>query len=126
METIRRALVVPVRTVSESNVRTHWSKRHARVRDQRKVTDALLRTTFGLCQQAPVCVRLVRIAPRELDDDNLRGALKAVRDSVAAWVGLDDRYLRFDYAQERSTKVRTYAVRIELEHLVQQGRAVAR
>ena len=40
----------------------------------------------------PCTVLLVRVAPSNgLDSDNLQGALKACRDGVAEWLGVDDR-----------------------------------
>lgn len=61
-------------------------------------------------------VTLTRIAPRALDDDNLRGALKATRDGVADALGIDDRDARVEwrYTQERGNP-RTYAVRVTVE-----------
>ena len=38
----------------------------------------------------PLEVELVRVAPRRLDSDNLTSSLKAVRDGVADWLGVDD------------------------------------
>jgi hypothetical protein len=60
-------------------------------------------------------VRLTRIAPRQLDDDNLRGSLKAARDGVADWLGVPDNdpRIRWDYAQEKG-KPKTYAVRVDV------------
>lgn len=52
----------------------------------------------------PCTVLLERIAPSiGLDDDNLAGSLKAVRDAIAEWLGLDDRDPRvaWKYAQRR-------------------------
>jgi hypothetical protein len=37
-------------------------------------------------KRQPSIVTLIRIAPRKLDEDNLRSALKAVQDSVATWI----------------------------------------
>jgi hypothetical protein len=115
-----RAVVIPLRTVSALNVREHWDVRRDRVRDERSTTLAVLRTTIGPLLHAPFGVRLVRIAPRALDDDNLRGALKAIRDGVQDFVGIDDRYLRVDYDQERG-RPGEYGVRIELLELSQGG-----
>lgn len=63
----------------------------------------------------PVEVVLTRIAPRELDDDNLARSFKAVRDQVAVHLGVDDRskLVTWRYAQEKG-KPREYAVRIEV------------
>ncbi len=95
-------LTLPIETCSESNQRDHWAKRAARARRQRGVT-TLACAMAARAVQLPVVVTLTRISPRPLDDDNLRGALKAVRDGVADAFGLDDRnpQLRFEYAQRR-------------------------
>ncbi len=97
-----RALVLPLETVSESNQRCHWAKRAKRAARQRGVT-ALACAVVARGVALPVVVTLTRISPKALDDDNLRGAMKAVRDGVADAFGLDDRnpQLRFEYAQRR-------------------------
>lgn len=48
-------------------------------------------------------VTMTRISPSFLDDDNVVGALKAVRDEIAAWIGLDDRHewIKFKCMQQR-------------------------
>jgi len=38
----------------------------------------------------PLRITLVRIGPRRLDDDNLAGALKHVRDGIADSLEIDD------------------------------------
>jgi len=49
--------------------------------------------------------------------DNLRGALKAVRDQVATWLGVDDADPRvtWEYGQAVDGRPRYQAVRIEVE-----------
>lgn len=84
-------LVAPVATISEANARSHPHARATRVRRQRETVMAHLASRFGLSRLLPVArVRLVRLGERALDTDNLAGALKAVRDAVAAWLGVDD------------------------------------
>jgi len=63
-----------------------------------------------------VVVRLERVAPRALDDDNLRGALKAVRDAVAEALGIDDAdpRVRWQYGQAVDGRPRFQAVRIQI------------
>lgn len=55
-------------------------------------------------------VRLVRVSTRELDDDNLAGALKAVRDGVADALKVNDRDPRVvwlpDWEQGKKHEVR--------------------
>lgn len=103
---------VPVETVSEANQRDHWAKRAKRAKKQRKWTWACLAQAHGLRGPAPCTVRLIRISPRALDDDNLRGALKAVRDGVADWLKVDDRDERvvWEYGQEKGAQ----SVRVEV------------
>lgn len=108
-------IIVPLRTRSEMNLREHWSKRSRRMANHRAV--AYLRLSAALMSVLPVpaIVTMVRIAPRQLDDDNLRGALKGVRDGVADAFGLDDRdpRIRWRYEQRRGNKME-YAVEIRI------------
>jgi hypothetical protein len=53
----------------------------------------------------PCTVLLTRVGPTNgLDDDNLRGSLKGVRDELADWLGVDDRspLVTWVYAQNRA------------------------
>lgn len=79
---------IPIKAQSTSNLREHWAVRHKR-------TDAQKAATRRKCPEwkaGPLLyVRLTRVAPRPLDDDNLRGALKSVRDAIATWLRVDDR-----------------------------------
>jgi len=64
-----------------------------------------------------VVVHLVRAAPRRLDSDNLARAFKAVRDQVAAQLGLAsdaDPRVAWLYEQERGLLLGT-VVCVELE-----------
>lgn len=87
---------VPIVTVSTTNVREHWAKRSRRAKGQREAAYLLTQplSKMGL----PMIVTLTRIAPRALDDDNLRSALKSVRDGVADRLGVDDRDPRVEWA----------------------------
>jgi hypothetical protein len=85
------------------NAREHWRARSGRVKKEREATAWVLSR-----QQKPAIpcsVLLTRVAPSNgLDDDNLTGALKGVRDEVAKWLGVDDRRsmtVRYRYAQMR-------------------------
>jgi hypothetical protein len=104
-------IVVPIRTVPGMNVREAWHTRSRRVKRERAATGWLL--TQAVRPALPCSVLLTRVAPSGgLDDDNLPGALKGVRDAVAEWIGVDDRHstrVRYRYAQCRGP----WAVRIE-------------
>lgn len=88
--------------------------------DLAKKTGADLRVTEKVTRPAgPLVVRLTRISPGRLDDDNVRQALKAMRDQVARELGIDDRdpLVKWDYESPGQEKgPRGYsAVRIEIE-----------
>lgn len=53
--------------------------------------------------RAPCIVHLTRLSPGILDDDNLRPALKSIRDGIADALGIDDGdpSVRWEYAQAR-------------------------
>lgn len=106
---------LPLKTKSTTNQRGHWAKKARPAKTQREAA-ALAMPRFKL---APVLlVTLTRVAPRELDSDNLHAALKSVRDGVADAMGLkDDRnpLVVWDYAQERGED----AVRIAITRAAQ-------
>lgn len=110
------SLTIPLKTVSEPNRRDHHHAKARRVASQRDVVSWELLAVRNTVAHVPlpVDVLLVRLAPGELDDDNLAGALKAVRDEVAkAWrVDDADPRIRFRYGQEAS---RVYQVRVEVQ-----------
>lgn len=83
---------VPIRTGRGLNNREHWRERVRRVRDERFAVGLILNTCKGQCPAGPGwVVTLTRCAPSGgLDGDNLQGALKAVRDEVAEFLGVDD------------------------------------
>lgn len=104
-------IVVPLRTAG-SNAREPWQARHRRVRGERQAVAWVL--TSVQRPSIPCSVLLVRSAPSGpgLDDDNLRAALKGVRDEIADWLGINDRYsaqVRYAYAQVRGP----WAVHVE-------------
>lgn len=104
-------ITLPLRTYSLANQREHWAKKAKRTKAERKAA-------YMACPRVslPCIVTLTRIAPRELDTDNLTGALKAVRDGVADRLGIDDadRRVWWMYAQ-RSDAPKTYGVEIHIQ-----------
>lgn len=105
---------IPVRATFTLNSREHWASR-ARKRKAERTAVALAmrvrRARFDV--DAGVVVTLTRVGPRKLDDDNVQGALKAIRDEVAKQLGVDDgdQRVTWRYAQERGE----YAVRARIE-----------
>lgn len=72
--------------------REHWSKGHRRVKKERAAVALVLSNQRELptVLKEAVTVTLTRCSVRRLDDDNLVASMKAVRDEVAAWLGVDD------------------------------------
>lgn len=101
-------IVLPIRTVSGLNVREHWAKRAKRVKNERLMAYLMMPKV-----EVPCTILLTRCGPRKMDDDNLRGACKAVRDGISEKLGIDDGSdaVRWEYAQEKS---KVYGVRVEV------------
>ena len=94
-------VTIPIALPSAANLREHWAAKHRRVKSQR---DAVAWILGNRARPAlPVVVMLTRVSARTLDDDNLRGAFKAVRDQLATWLGVDDAdpRVRWDYDQRK-------------------------
>jgi hypothetical protein len=64
---------------------------------------------------------MTRVAPRSLDDDNLRGALKGHRDSLAATLRVDDKtpLVEWRYLQRKGPA----AVEFKIETFNQQEKS---
>lgn len=93
-----------LKLVSEANRRDHWAAKAKRVRQQRNLVTLVLRGTVAaqMMLVAPLVVTITRIGPRRLDDDNATGSAKAVRDAVAAVLGVDDRDDRVSWRVEQA------------------------
>lgn len=117
--TVTQSVQFPMRTERGQNAREHWRDRARRVKDEKWSTAWSLVSVFGPRNPwpLPLIVTLTRGAPSGgLDDDNLVGSLKTVRDAVADWLGVDDKrsdLVRYRYAQERAK--REWFVRIEFQ-----------
>lgn len=94
-------IYLPIATVSVSNMREHWAKKAARAKLHRQQANLMAMRIKTL--ELPATITLIRVGPRKLDDDNLRGALKAVRDGLADRIGIDDGDPRitWEYGQEK-------------------------
>lgn len=79
---------LPVLVVSEANKREHWATVANRKKNQAMIMDAYLRGVT--LPPLPVTVRMVRLAGRLMDSDNLSGSFKKCRDFLAAMYGVDD------------------------------------
>lgn len=102
---------IPMKAESASNKREHWGSKAARVARERKAAALLVTPLTRRLTGGRLIVQLTRVAPRELDDDNLRGALKAFRDGVATALKVDDRtpLVVWEYLQRKGE----HAVEVE-------------
>ncbi len=73
-----------LRLASQSNAREHWTKTYKNKKTQHHIA------ALGMQGLNPIeylgselRVTLTRIGPRALDDDNLQGAFKFIRDAIA-------------------------------------------
>lgn len=63
----------------------------------------------------PIVVTLTRYSAGTLDDDNLIGACKAIRDGIADWLRIDDADPRVRYVYEQAwCEPKKYAVVVEV------------
>jgi crossover junction endodeoxyribonuclease RusA len=115
---LKATIKLPIRIESEANRREHWAAKANRAKIIRSSACLMVSPhRRKILSIGPMLtIRLTRIAPRELDDDNLVRGCKAARDGVADALGMDDRdrRLRWAYAQERG-EPGEYAVRIDIE-----------
>ena len=106
-----------IRTVSAANAREHWAVKAKRNKTERTA----IRAYFGSCPPSlrltdeNLIVSLTRFGKRLLDDDNLAGSFKAIRDEVAACLERDDgpkAGIRWVYSQETAKE---YWIEIEVK-----------
>lgn len=101
--------ILPMHLPSVANLREHWAKRARRAKQHRMAALAVPRAPL------PCTVRLTRVAPRALDDDNLRSAFKALRDGIADRLGVKDNDPRVEWQYAQDTgRGKPYAVCIEI------------
>ncbi len=92
-----------IRVRAKGNNRRGWRALWNEAMRQREMA----RDALAYNNEVPDCeeytIHLIRRSFGKMDDDNLRDCLKAVRDGVADWLGIDDGdpRLNFVYSQEK-------------------------
>jgi hypothetical protein len=112
-DTNARAVRIPMRTGNGLNDRLHHFAR------ARKVKEARGNARMVVMQRArnwtlPCTITLTREGPGTLDDDNLPGALKAIRDGIADAFGTDDRTPKIQWKYDQ-VRTREWGVLVEWE-----------
>lgn len=91
----------------------HWAWLSATTRKQKEATYYCLHDKS--IPPPPLTVTITRIGPRKLDDDNLEGACKYVRDQIARKVGIDDGSDQYTWLYgQRKGKPGEYGVEVEI------------
>ena len=103
---------IPIKAVSVANLRLHWAVKAKLAKAHRSASKAGLASVAPVAPSLPLTVILTRLGPRTMDTDNLASSLKAVRDGVADWLGVDDGHPSLDW-QYRQRKG-GYAVEVEV------------
>lgn len=95
---MKETVYIPIKTASGLNNREHWRARAHRVKGERQ-TAALMVPARTL----PCVVVMTRLSVGALDDDNLQGAMKSIRDGIADKLGINDNDPRVTwlYAQRK-------------------------
>lgn len=110
-------ITLPIKTLSEANLREHWAAKSKRVKLQRTYASVMVGQHFRkIMATGRFIVTLTRIAPRSLDSDNLPRSFKAIRDGVADAIGIDDGSKRYTWVyDQKKGKPKEYAVKIKIE-----------
>ena len=103
---------IPGKLESKLNLHGHWSKAHRTAKRQRENAHwAMIQKRNGVVESdlddIALTVTITRLSPhyeqenKRLDNDNLAGACKAIRDGIADWLNVNDRDPRITwvYAQ---------------------------
>lgn len=107
---------IPVKTGNGLNNRGNWRVAAARAKRERET--ACMLTPKTLAERLPVVVTMTRKSAGVLDDDNLQGSLKHIRDGIADAFGVPDNDPRITwrYAQQKC-KRGDFGVGVEIEEV---------
>lgn len=109
-------IVLPIVLVNEANEAGHTMSRAGRIKAQRKVVTDAMNAHLGdgkkLAARGPIDVTMTRLATHPLDDDSVPSSTKHVRDAIADWLGVNDRYRERVAYEARQEKSKAYGCRI--------------
>lgn len=110
---------LPIKTVSEMNMREHWAAKHIRLKNQKEharwVTwHQALKNDFPKIKKGDlVMIDLCRNGKKKLDADNLASSFKGVIDGVCAGLLIDDANVDMRFSQTIGNK--DYSVDVTIE-----------
>jgi hypothetical protein len=105
---------IPIRTWNTANCRWHWAKK-AKIAKEQRLAGFTAARLQGI-RTAPAgafVVRLVRVGKRRMDSDGLAISFKAVRDGIAAAMGIDDGDPRITWQYDQEIG-KAYSVKITI------------
>jgi len=110
--------ILPIKTISEFNKMEHHLRSWKRHKIQKNEI-VLWWITERPVVNMPCTIKLTRISPRMLDDDNLRGAFKWIRDAIADKIrpgfapgrADDTEEMKWEYSQRKG---KPQAIKIEI------------
>jgi hypothetical protein len=79
---MKESFEIDIKTVSEANSTQHWSTKHKRHKQQQFFVRAAYMQYMSYVK-VPCNVTLTRLAPHDLDSDNLQMAFKWIRDEIS-------------------------------------------
>lgn len=110
----RRIEIEGLRIESHLNAREHWAKKQKRVREERQWAKLAVRAAgWRELDEARYTVVIVRMGRREMNSDNVWGALKHVRDGIADGLGTNDEDPRINWICDQAPRV-GWGVAIEI------------
>lgn len=83
-------IFLPIKTKPGLNAREHWRARASRTKSEREAAHLAFKATMRHGSALPCTITLVRLSAATMDDDNLPGAFKAIRDGIADALGVKD------------------------------------
>lgn len=95
-------------------LRQHPKARRRQSRQEKKDVGLMLLARVGVNPpKPPLVVVITRVSPGHCDDDNLAGGAKAARDSIAAYLKIDDGSPLIKWRYEQ--RVGPYATEIDIQ-----------
>ena len=118
---MKMVILIATKTTNPLNgSHQHWRVKAAQRKKQRAAVIEAVKDLEPWSGGFPVSIKLVRAAPSNgLDDDSLPASMKAVRDQLTEWLGLDDDrtpMIKWSYDQRRSPRG-CYLVEVSIERL---------
>ncbi len=96
-------ITIPIRLVSEANVKEHWGAKYRRSKEQKRIMGLFINKPFLKKLGVVKKVKLTRICKRCYDSDNLARSFKSVRDFIADVLGTNDAWggIEWKYDQRK-------------------------